>query len=345
MVRNASDSSVYAEVVKPLPMEDLQHVLEDTRPLWEAARRSRIFLSGGTGFFGAWLLESLAYCNRELKLDLKATVLSRNPDGFLRKMPHLAGESSIVWLQGDVRDFKFPGQRFDFVIHGAAPTTADKAQLPSDLMATLVHGTERMLGFTRSCGARQLLFLSSGAVYGKQPQDLSRMPETYLGGPDWLDADSVYAEGKRVSELMCSLFAQETGVQCAIARCFAFVGPHLPLDQHFAIGNFIADALSGRQIAITATGRQCARIFMRPIWLSGSGRSFFARPKLVPIQPYSMSVRVKASAFATWPIQWWKRSTRISRLKLQVILLWEPSERCTFQMLRKRKLASRCAKE
>jgi len=240
--------------VKPLPTEDLDLVLGHTLPLWEQARGRRIFISGGTGFFGAWLLESLAYCNRELALGLSATVLSREPEAWARKMPHLASERCIRMFRGDVRDFDFPREEFDYVIHAAAPTSAAAASQPLELLSTLLDGTKRMLEFAKARGAKKFLLTSSGAVYGRQPQNLSHIPEDYLGGPDWLDPNAAYAEGKRVSEQMCSLYARESEIDFIIARCFAFVGPHLPLDQHFAIGNFIADALAGRDIAVRGDG-------------------------------------------------------------------------------------------
>jgi nucleoside-diphosphate-sugar epimerase len=244
----------YADCVKPLPIEDLDLVLEHALPLWEQARGRRVFISGGTGFFGAWLLESLAYCNRKLSLGLSATVLSRDPAAFARRMPYLAGEPSIQMLRGDVRHFEFPPEEFEYVIHAAAPTSAVAASQPLELLSTLIDGTKRVLAFAKARGAKRFLFTSSGAVYGRQPPNMSHIPEDYVGGPEQLDPNAAYAEGKRVSEQMCSSFARESGIDFIIARCFAFVGPHLPLDQHFAIGNFIADALAGRDIAVRGDG-------------------------------------------------------------------------------------------
>ena len=238
--------------VKPLPIEDLNHILRCTLPLWEPARGGRIFISGGTGFFGAWLLESLICGNRELKLDLRATVLTRNPTAFAKKLPHLAGDASITLLHGDVCEFSFPQDDFEYVIHGAASTAS--AAPPIELMRTIVHGTERMLAFAKSHNVQRFLFISSGAVYGRQPESLSHISEDYLGGPAWLDPSAVYGEGKRIAEQMCSIAAKDSAMQVAIARCFAFVGPHLPLDRHFAIGNFIADALAVRNIMIRGDG-------------------------------------------------------------------------------------------
>lgn len=252
--RSVAAVGIYAGSVKPLADEDLDHILTKTLPLWEGTRGRQIFLSGATGFFGAWLLESLAYCNRRLNLELTATVLSRDPAAFAARMPHLAGDPAIRLLRGDVRNFEFPDREFDFIVHAAASTTADAASQPIGLLTALVDGTERMLGLAGARGTKKFLFVSSGAVYGPQPQHLSHIPEEYPGGPDWLDPNAGYAEGKRVSEQMCSLHARESDIEFAIARCFAFVGPHLPMDRHFAIGNFIGDALAGRNIAIRGDG-------------------------------------------------------------------------------------------
>ena len=236
-------------------LEDIRHVLEYTTGLWEDMRGQHLFLTGGTGFFGCWLVESFCHANRSLELGARATILTRDPERFSQKCPHLVADPAITLLRGDVRDFQFPDGEFPFVIHAATDTRTTKfVEAPQEMLSTMIAGTERTLEFAATHGTRTFLLTSSGAVYGKQPCELTHVPESYIGAPDPLDPATVYAEGKRVSELLCALYAARTGMACKIARCWAFCGPRLPLDEHFAIGNFIGDALAGKPIQIKGDG-------------------------------------------------------------------------------------------
>jgi len=235
-------------VNKPLPKEDLEHVLTHTLELWEQLRGGRIFVTGATGFFGIWLLESFAHANEQLGLGAELVGLTRNPEAFLAKAPHLSGHESIRLHKGDVRDFEFPEGPFSHVIH--AGTTSSAPVPPAKMLDTIIQGTRHTLDFAVATGAKRFLFVSSGAVYGKQPPEMTHIPETYNGAPDPMDPNSAYGEGKRVGELLCAIAHREHGLETTVARCFAFVGPRLPLDAHFAIGNFIRDALKGDPIQV-----------------------------------------------------------------------------------------------
>jgi dTDP-glucose 4,6-dehydratase len=235
--------------------EDLDQILAQTRDLWEELRGQRLFITGGTGFFGTWLLESFAWANARLDLRSSAMVLTRNPDAFRRKAPHLASDASIQFHVGDIQSFDFPEGTFSHVIHAATEASATlNEEAPLTMCDTIVLGTRRALDFARSCGARKFLLTSSGAVYGKQPAHLSHVPEEYLGAPDSANPSSAYGEGKRLAELLSVVYAKQYGLEVKIARCFAFVGPHLPLDTHFAIGNFIRDGLRGGSIKVKGDG-------------------------------------------------------------------------------------------
>ena len=239
----------------PLPPADLVHVLAHTRELWAEARGQSFFITGGTGFFGMWLLESFAHANDTLGLGARATVLTRDPAAFARKAPHLASRADLTFIQGDVRTFAFPVGQFSYIIHAATEASAKlNDEAPQEMLDAIIGGTRRVLDFAAQCGVKKLLLTSSGAVYGKQPPELTHIPEDYLGAPDPLLPGSAYGEGKRVSEHLCAVHALRYGYEVKIARCFAFVGPHLPLDAHFAIGNFIRDALAGGPIQINGDG-------------------------------------------------------------------------------------------
>jgi nucleoside-diphosphate-sugar epimerase len=233
---------------------DLEHVLSHTRDVWDELRGQRIFVTGATGFFGCWLLESFAWANDKLQLNAELVALTRNAEAFKAKAPHLCSRGDIQLHVGDVRDFKFPAGKFSHVIHAATEASAKlNAENPFLMFDTCVAGTRRALEFAQHCGAKKFLLTSSGAVYGPQPME--RVPEEYVGGPDTLNAGSAYAEGKRAAEQLCAIQAKATAaLEIKIARCFAFVGPYLPLDAHFAIGNFIRDAMRGGPIKIGGDG-------------------------------------------------------------------------------------------
>jgi len=240
----------------PLPQQDLNHTRHGVGDDWRQLQNANIFITGGTGFFGCWLLESLVHANRHLQLNLKATILSRAPERFLPRLPHLSNADELTFIKGDVRDKStFPESTFTHIIHAATPASAYiNETAPLEMFDVIVEGTRNILDFAIKCGAPKVLLTSSGAIYGKQPVELSHIPEEFSGGPDSLDANSSYAEGKRAAEWLCAAYIKSHDLPVTIARCFAFVGPHLPLDEHFAIGNFIRDARAGKSIHIAGDG-------------------------------------------------------------------------------------------
>ena len=200
---------------------------------------TRIFVTGGTGFFGKSILD---YLKRHpgFRAGDEWTILSRDPERFKAKNAALLDQDrKIGFVAGDVRDFRAEG-RYDEIVHAA--TAAVTTLSDDEMTSTIVGGTRHVLEFAKSCRARKFLLTSSGAAYGPQvapvDEDAPCNPVT------------AYGKGKLAAERMCV----ESGLDAKIARCFAFVGPYLNRDIHYAIGNFIRDCLAGEPIVIKGDG-------------------------------------------------------------------------------------------
>ncbi len=238
--------------------QDLNDVLQQTALVWPKLQGAQLFITGGTGFIGCWLLESLRYADKYHNLGVQATILTRDAHAFAIKAPHLANYSGFHFINGDVRNFEKPSGRFTHLIHAATDASADlNENYPLQMFDTVVEGTRRALDFAVENAVDRVLFLSSGAVYGQQPWEMERVTESWTGAPSCVDPRASYAEGKRAAEMLCALYGKQFGLKIAIARVFALLGPYLSLDIHFAAGNFIRDAIQGKQIIVKGNGLPC----------------------------------------------------------------------------------------
>jgi UDP-glucuronate decarboxylase len=249
-----------------LSSQDLDEMVRVAGPDFEALRGAKIFLTGGTGFFGKWLLGALDQAEETLGLGAHVTILSRDPRAFLEKYPEVARRPRWNFVTGHVADLAPTADCFDYVIHAAADTTAISTPAQeTDRTRAIVGGTQRILDLARESGAGRVLFVSSGAVYGALAGKREGAHEE-----DFAQAQAVmpYGEAKRAAEDACA----QSGLDCVVARAFAFLGPHLPLDAHYAAGNFLRDALHGGPIEVRGDGT-ALRSYLYPTdlvaWLLG----------------------------------------------------------------------------
>jgi dTDP-glucose 4,6-dehydratase len=243
-----------ASRIDEIDVQDLDDAIAHAEPAWAELADGALFITGGTGFIGRWLLTVLARANATKNLGLNVTVLTRSRAAFLLRCPQLAADPIIHCLEGDVRSFEFPTREYSHVIHAATDTSADADRKPLQLIDTIVNGTRRVLDFARSAHVQRVLLLSSGAVYGSPPSQIEAISEDYPGACATTDRRAAYGQGKRLAEQLGTIFHTDFSLDVVIGRLFAFVGPGMPLAAHFAIGNFIRDAVSGREITVASDG-------------------------------------------------------------------------------------------
>ncbi|MDQ6624136.1 MAG: NAD-dependent epimerase/dehydratase family protein [Verrucomicrobiota bacterium] len=246
-----------------ISQEDLDHVAKLIGPCLSAWKGARILVTGASGFVGSWLVETFHHVNKALNLGSQLVGVGAPTDDFAARCPQLLGLDDVTMIRADTRRLvaefhaQLPawGDRIDAIIHAAIHVdsrTFDRQPLPT--LETAVMGTWEALELARAANVRRFLFVSSGAIYGAQPRTSERLHEDDPVHLDCANYQSVYAEAKRVGETLCAGYLKEHGLPVTIARLFAFVGPHLPIDRHFAIGNFIRDALRGGPILIESDG-------------------------------------------------------------------------------------------
>lgn len=212
-----------------------------------------LLVIGGSGFFGKSILDAF---QRNLldSWDIDTLmIMARHPEELKKNHSQLI-TSKVKLLKGDIASInELPFA--DYVIHAAASTDARNYNLaPLKERSNIIRGTLNYCELAKKFNQKsKIVYVSSGAVYGTQPYDLEKIHEDF----DFLDAEQLpeskrdYAYAKRDSEKAIANLGM-IGLNVSIARCFAFIGPWLPLDQHFAIGNFINDGLNFRSINVNA---------------------------------------------------------------------------------------------
>ncbi len=245
---------VAGRFVRSLARADLTHVLDHTRDVWNDLRNARVFITGGSGFVGSWLLETLLHANTELALGIRVTALVRDREQFAQRLPQLATSSAVRIHVGDVRVVDPPARAFTHFVHCAsALPPAVNTERPDEVVDIIERGTTRVVEEAESGKGGRFLQVSSGSVYGVQSPDVPRIDETARAVPDVDDPAQRFGAAKRRAELRGEASVAH-GVGFVSARVFALVGPRLPLDGQFAIGNFLGDALAARPVRVTGDG-------------------------------------------------------------------------------------------
>lgn len=212
----------------------------------------KIFVTGGTGFFGKALLR---FCQEsDFYTNYSVYILSRNVEKFKSQCPKSIDLSKIIFVEGDIlKPSTFPKNIFDFVIHAATDSTSGLNLNHIDRSNQIVDGTKNILNWCKHSNLQRFLYVSSGGVYGTTSHPVFENQNTC---PYISNIDNTYSISKLFSEHLCFLYSNKYNFSVSIARCFSFIGEDLPTNAHFAIGNFIGNILKGESIVINGDGSQ-----------------------------------------------------------------------------------------
>jgi nucleoside-diphosphate-sugar epimerase len=235
---------------------DAQRVVDRRVQQLERLKGEHVFVTGGTGFLGAWLLEIVKVLNEEHGFSLCVTIYSRNSQSFASRWPHLAQTVGVNFIDGDIRHLAEVPRDVRYIIHAAALTDRRLlASQPSAVAEVNAMGTHRIVRAANLLeDIQKLVFLSSGLVPGNQSPDQERIDETYAGPSRCTDVSAVYAESKRFGEVVAQSAVSEFKLPVVILRPFAFVGPYLSLQLPWAVTDFIRDSFTGGPVRIMGDG-------------------------------------------------------------------------------------------
>lgn len=243
-------------LINQIIREDLDTISNQSVGDLQQIVNSHVVLTGASGFIGTWLTLSFLHARKAFDGSGLIVLSCRNAQGLVKIVSEAGFTEGFEIVETDVR--KFPEgiiQDRTLLIHAATPARASlSANNPLEMFEIIQQGQRRLLELCSMRNSVRFLFLSSGAVYGLQPLDLVAIPETWTGSPNVQNPGNAYHEGKRVAELMGNIYSAASNMEFIAARLFAFLAPFLPLEEHFAVGNFLKNAVDGEKILINSGG-------------------------------------------------------------------------------------------
>ena len=238
--------------------QDLETILASAENDLQALSGKHILLTGCTGFMGKWIVESLIFSNQKLNSAIHLHLLTRNKSHFLQSMNSALDTAYLHFLECDIASLTpdlLPA--CDYIIHGSNLNNDGSPSWAWRHMNAAVTGLQNVLAVADFFKSERGVFLSSGASYAavhnaattlhiKEPVDFSEKE---------MSEGNVYGLTKHFLEVMLTAWLSDKKTTFPIARCFTFLGAHIPLAGAQAAGNFFNDALHGRAISIKGDGR------------------------------------------------------------------------------------------
>ena len=260
----------FLELIKDkLFTSDIKKIFKITKLFWKKNDNKVFFLTGCTGFFGIWIVSTFNIAIQNLKLNIKVFVLTRDKKIKKKIIYKISKNKNIKFIYGNILNFKVPNsiKKIDYIIHGATTSALEtfNKQNYNLKKKIIIDGTKKILRLAKKKKCKNFFYMSSGAVYKNLNKNalLNEKSKTYsyfkLNSRD--DDKSVLGKSKRKAEIEVINFCKKNKISFSIGRFFSFIGPFMPMNIHYAIGNFLIAKLLKKEIKLNSSGKS-VRSFM-----------------------------------------------------------------------------------
>jgi UDP-glucuronate decarboxylase len=206
----------------------------------------KILVTGGAGFLGSHLCESLLGMGHEV------ICLDNYFTGRVANIKHLTECARFKSIKHDVVD---PVDlEVDEIYNLACPASPVHYQYdPVHTMRTSVIGAFNVLDLAKRTGAK-VFQASTSEVYGDP--EVHPQTEAYRGSVNPIGPRACYDEGKRAAETLFFDFHRTHGVPIRVVRIFNTFGPRMHPEDGRVVSNFIVQALRNEPITVYGKGDQ-----------------------------------------------------------------------------------------
>lgn len=243
--------------------KDLSYIKKGAAPEFTALSGKKVLITGGAGFLGYYLVQSILSWNAEA--DSGGCIDVTVYDNYIRGVPgwlkNLSGYSSLTLVKHDITS-PLPDNILDYqyIIHAASiASPIYYRKHPIETMDANVNGLRRLLEYclqqkNNGKGVEGFLFFSSSEIYGNPTPHNIPTPETYPGAVSCTGPRACYDESKRFGETLSVNFARQLELPVKIARPFNNYGPGLKITDRRVLPDFARNVLNGEDIVLLSDG-------------------------------------------------------------------------------------------
>lgn len=236
--------------------EDLSFIRSQSEAFIEEFNSTDILISGASGFVGNWLTLSILELQERKLINGNLSLVTRNGALLRKRLLEKGAElSKVKIIESDLGSgnlsSRMPQSSYGLIFHCATPASTLTSEITeNEILIPSIAGLEEIMASAVSKDGKTVLInLSSGAVYGNACRSRISIPEN-LEPVSTFTTETSYTKAKVVSENLIIDATNKGNLLGCNPRLFAFAGPGIPLNQKFAVGDFVSACLGKRVIKI-----------------------------------------------------------------------------------------------